>query len=50
VEIPLSEWFAPTSEHKKQLPLGQVPVLFVDGRPLAQTAAIGHYLGQTFGL
>ncbi|KHJ90796.1 glutathione S-transferase protein [Oesophagostomum dentatum] len=41
------EQFAPM---KPNLPFGQVPVLEVDGKQLAQSAAIARYLARQYGL
>jgi len=46
VEIAPADW----PQLKASMPLGQVPVLYVDERAIAQTAAIGHYLGETLDL
>nr|AGU68336.1 sigma class glutathione S-transferase [Sinohyriopsis cumingii] len=40
------EW----AELKKETPFGQIPVLEVDGKPLAQSYAIARFLGREFGL
>lgn len=37
-------------EAKPKMPLGQVPVLFIDDEPLTQGAAIAKYLAGEFGL
>uniref|UniRef100_A0A8R1ERI2 glutathione transferase n=1 Tax=Caenorhabditis japonica TaxID=281687 RepID=A0A8R1ERI2_CAEJA len=34
----------------KDTPFGQLPVLYVDGKPLGQTYAIARYLAKQFGL
>jgi len=39
-----------TSELKKSVPFGQLPVLDADGKILAQSSAINRYLGRQFGL
>ncbi|KAK3581299.1 hypothetical protein CHS0354_033034 [Potamilus streckersoni] len=40
------EW----TELKKETPFGQIPVLEVDGKPLAQSYAIARFLAREFGL
>ncbi|KAL3861386.1 hypothetical protein ACJMK2_007421 [Sinanodonta woodiana] len=43
--ITKEEW----PEIKKTMPFGQLPVLEVDGKPLAQSYAIARYLAREFG-
>ncbi|KAK3604482.1 hypothetical protein CHS0354_019077 [Potamilus streckersoni] len=43
--IQKDEW----PEIKKTMPFGQVPLLEVDGKPLAQSYAIARYLAREFG-
>jgi glutathione S-transferase len=43
LRIPSTEW---SQLHKGSMPYGQVPVLIVDGRPLAQSKAILRYAGR----
>jgi len=35
---------------KPQCPFGHIPVLYVDGKPLSQFAAIGSFLAREFGI
>lgn len=35
---------------KPTTPFGSLPVLYIDGKPLAQSTAIARYLGRTFGM
>ncbi|VDO32212.1 unnamed protein product [Haemonchus placei] len=42
--------FEEFAKHKADLPFGQLPVLEVDGKQLAQSCAIARYLARQFGL
>ncbi|XGW09001.1 hypothetical protein V3C99_011369 [Haemonchus contortus] len=42
--------FEEFAKHKAELPFGQLPVLEVDGKQLAQSCAIARYLARQFGL
>uniref|UniRef100_A0A914H1N1 Glutathione transferase n=1 Tax=Globodera rostochiensis TaxID=31243 RepID=A0A914H1N1_GLORO len=46
VSITFDTW----SKYKGEMPLGQVPVLEVDGVKLGQSLAIARYLGERYGL
>ncbi|XP_072167883.1 S-crystallin SL11-like [Diadema setosum] len=49
VRLPYDAAFA-TSEEKKKAPLGQLPILEIEGRPiLPQSRAIQRYLAREFG-
>ncbi|XP_071808901.1 S-crystallin SL11-like [Asterias amurensis] len=39
----------PHDELKKKLPCGQLPVFYVDGKPLVDSSAINSYLAREFG-
>ncbi|GMR60659.1 hypothetical protein PMAYCL1PPCAC_30854, partial [Pristionchus mayeri] len=43
--VPMDEWPA----YKDSTPFGQMPVLFVDGKPLPQSFAIARFLADQFG-
>ncbi|XP_048257391.1 glutathione S-transferase 1-like [Haliotis rufescens] len=45
VRIPSEAWAA----EKPNTPLGQMPVLDIDGKPFCQSSAISRYLAKTFG-
>lgn len=45
-EITMENW----PEKKPKMPMGQVPVLEVDGKMLAQSIAIGRYLANEHGI
>uniref|UniRef100_A0A914VTM1 glutathione transferase n=1 Tax=Plectus sambesii TaxID=2011161 RepID=A0A914VTM1_9BILA len=45
IRIEHADW----PKHKEETPWGQLPVLEVDGKKLAQTAAIYQYLAKQFG-
>ena len=44
--IPYNDWL----HRKDEMPFGAIPVLYVDGRPLAQSDAINRYVGKLAGL
>uniref|UniRef100_A0A915KR41 glutathione transferase n=1 Tax=Romanomermis culicivorax TaxID=13658 RepID=A0A915KR41_ROMCU len=44
--IQMEDWM----KHKSSMPMGQVPVLYVDGKELCQSMAIARYLAKEFGL
>nr|QWJ89653.1 glutathione S-transferase s3 [Sitophilus zeamais] len=46
IRIPKDQW----PEHKKKTPYGQLPVLEIDGQPVAQSYAIARYLAKKFNL
>jgi glutathione S-transferase len=48
--VTFEEWRASGNELKAQLPFGQLPVLQVEGKYLAQSAAIDHYAAKLGGL
>ncbi|GMR36363.1 hypothetical protein PMAYCL1PPCAC_06558 [Pristionchus mayeri] len=43
--VPMDEW----PMYKDSTPFGQMPVLFVDGKPLPQSFAIARFLANQFG-
>ncbi|VDO19014.1 unnamed protein product [Heligmosomoides polygyrus] len=45
VRLTFEEW----PKHKAEMPFGQMPVLEIDGKQLAQSHAIGRYLARKFG-
>lgn len=45
-EVTMENW----PEKKSKMPMGQVPVLEVDGKMLAQSVAIGRYLANEHGI
>ncbi|XP_018336155.1 glutathione S-transferase [Agrilus planipennis] len=46
VRIPKERW----NEYKKKTPFGRLPVLEIDGKPVAETLAIARYLAKVYGL
>ncbi|KAL3107861.1 hypothetical protein niasHT_017093 [Heterodera trifolii] len=46
VSINIEDW----PKYKEEMPLGQLPVLEVNGVKFAQSLAISRYLGETYGL
>jgi len=46
IRLKREEW----PKYKEEMPLGQVPVLEVDGKKLSQSAAILRYIGKHHGL
>ncbi|CAJ0605917.1 unnamed protein product [Cylicocyclus nassatus] len=45
VRLTQEEW----PKHKAEMPFGQMPVLDIDGKQLAQSAAIARFLARKFG-
>ncbi|KIH50854.1 glutathione S-transferase protein [Ancylostoma duodenale] len=45
VRLSFEEW----PKHKAEMPFGQIPVLEVDGKQLAQSIAIVRFLARKFG-
>jgi glutathione S-transferase len=50
-QIPFEDWFGKQpGANRDRFPLGNIPVLYVDGKPLCESIAINQYVGQLTGL